>query len=121
MGAAMNAPSPFDRQRIIDDVLQRHAAGLESLGTAIRRLRLEVTGLDQESFAMMCRISTRALYQLERDKGNPTLGTLDGILRLFGLRMVLGAMRSDIPVASEVVKPVAKKRGTRPASRKPQS
>ncbi len=63
---------------------------------AIRRLRLEVTGFDQQTFAQMCGMSTRALYQLETDKGNPTLSTVDSILRKFGLRMgLMAAMPSS--------------------------
>ncbi|MGX9557662.1 helix-turn-helix domain-containing protein [Pseudomonas sp. CFBP 5750] len=77
------------RREIIDDIVMQHVTGIETLGTAIRRLRLEVTGLDQETFAAMCKMSTKALYQIERDKGNPTINTLEAILRKFGLRLGL--------------------------------
>ncbi|MBU1330948.1 MAG: helix-turn-helix domain-containing protein [Gammaproteobacteria bacterium] len=77
------------RKQLIDEIIQRHTDGELTLGMAIRRLRLEVTGFDQESFAQMCGMSTRALYQLETDKGNPTLNTIDSIVRKFGLRMGL--------------------------------
>ena len=77
------------RKQLIEEIIQDHAEGELTLGMAIRRLRLEVTGFDQETFARMCAMSTRALYQLETDKGNPTLSTVDTILRKFGLRMGL--------------------------------
>ena len=77
------------RKQLIDEIIQLHTEGELTLGMAIRRLRLEVTGFDQETFARMCGMSTRALYQLETDKGNPTLSTIDSILRKFGLRMGL--------------------------------
>ncbi|KQW39416.1 MULTISPECIES: helix-turn-helix domain-containing protein [Pseudomonas] len=77
------------RRAIIDDIVMQHVTGIETLGTAIRRLRLEVTGLDQETFAAMCKMSTKALYQIEREKGNPTINTLEAILRKFGLRLGL--------------------------------
>ncbi|SDB06654.1 helix-turn-helix domain-containing protein [Pseudomonas sp. NFACC13-1] len=77
------------RRELIDDIVMQHVTGLETLGTAIRRLRLEVTGLDQETFAVMCNMSTKALYQIEKDKGNPTLSTIEAILRKFGLRLGL--------------------------------
>lgn len=79
------------RKQLIEEIIQLHTDGELTLGMAIRRLRLEVTGFDQETFAQMCRMSTRALYQLETDKGNPTLSTIDSILRKFGLRMGLMA------------------------------
>ncbi|WP_271408372.1 helix-turn-helix domain-containing protein [Pseudomonas sp. Q1-7] len=45
-----------------------------------------MTGFDQETFAAMCGLSTKALYQIDKDKGHPPIGTLDAILRKFGLR-----------------------------------
>lgn len=77
------------RKQLIAEIIQLHTDGELTLGMAIRRLRLEVTGFDQETFSQMCGMSIRALYQLETDKGNPTLNTIDSILRKFGLRMGL--------------------------------
>lgn len=87
----MKTMTGVERKQLIDEIMRLHAEGELTLGTAIRRLRLEVTGFDQETFAQMCGMSTRALYQLETDKGNPTLSTVDSILRKFGLRMGLMA------------------------------
>lgn len=83
----MNEMTGAERKALINDIMAKHGAGIETLGTCVRRLRLEVTGFDQETFAAMCGLSTRALYQLESDKGNPTLKTVDGVLRKFGLQM----------------------------------
>ncbi|MEH6386699.1 helix-turn-helix domain-containing protein [Pseudomonas profundi] len=87
----MKATTGELRKQLIEEIIQLHTDGELTLGMAIRRLRLEVTGFDQETFAQMCGMSTRALYQLETDKGNPTLSTVDSILRKFGLRMGLMA------------------------------
>ena len=100
----MNNMTGEQRKQLIEDIMAQHAGGRETLGTAIRRLRLEVTGLDQESFAAMCDMSTRALYLVETDKGNPTLSTVDSILRKFGLRlglMSLSAPQSMKPTVHE--------------------
>ncbi|WP_434572334.1 helix-turn-helix domain-containing protein [Pseudomonas sp. Z3-8] len=91
------------RRELIDDIVMRHVTGIETLGTAIRRLRLEVTGLDQETFALMCNMSTKALYQIEKDKGNPTLSTIEAILRKFGLR--LGLTKSATTLYTPPTKP----------------
>ena len=93
----MSTPNNAQRKQIIDDIMDAHASGRETLGTSIRRLRLEVTGFDQATFASMCNLSTKALYQIETDKGNPTLGTIETILRKFGLRLGLVA---GTPVSS---------------------
>lgn len=89
MGAAMKENINERRRELIDDIVMQHVTGIETLGTAIRRLRLEVTGFDQETFAAMCKMSTKALYQIEKDKANPTVSTLEAILRKFGLRLGL--------------------------------
>ena len=66
----MSTPNYEQRKQIIDDIMQGHASGRETLGTSIRRLRLEVTGFDQATFAAMCNLSVKALYQLETDREN---------------------------------------------------
>jgi DNA-binding transcriptional regulator YiaG len=86
-----------------NEVLQRRAildeiqAGLQdasiSMGQAVRRLRHEVTGLKQEQFAAMCKISLRTLRQLELDEGNPTVQTLNGVFRPFGMRVGIVPVR----------------------------
>ncbi|HDZ56902.1 MAG TPA: XRE family transcriptional regulator [Pseudomonas xinjiangensis] len=120
------------RKQLIEEIIRLHTDGELTLGMAIRRLRLEVTGFDQETFAQMCGMSTRALYQLETDKGNPTLSTVDSILRKFGLRMglmaamhsnrrrVIAGKRDGVPV-TYVISRGAKPKGTagsRPAAGK---
>lgn len=112
----MSTPNSEQRKKIIQDIMQGHASGRETLGTSIRRLRLEVTGFDQATFAAMCNLSTKALYQIETDKGNPTLGTIEAILRKFGLRLglVAGIPASSVALrepSSDVTRPV---RGANP-------
>ena len=73
----MKATTGELRKQLIEEIIRLHTDGELTLGMAIRRLRLEITGFDQDTFAQMCGMSTRALYQLETDKGNPTLSTVD--------------------------------------------
>ncbi|HCF7008352.1 TPA: helix-turn-helix transcriptional regulator [Pseudomonas aeruginosa] len=89
MGAPMKAVATEMRKRLIEDIALRHVTGEQTLGVAIRRIRLEVTGLDQETFATMCKISTKTLYQIETDRANATISTVEAILRKFGLRLGL--------------------------------
>lgn len=108
----MNAITPEQRKALIDDIMLQFQQGNETLGTAIRRLRLEVTGFDQETFAGMCKMSTRALYQIEKDKGNPTLNTIDAILRKFGLRVGLTSAPKNTPSPTlGLAKPASKTPG----------
>lgn len=70
----MSAPNSEQRKRIIEDIMQGHASGRETLGTSIRRLRLEVTGFDQSTLhdqADWPQLLRHAAEQLQRvpDKG----------------------------------------------------
>ena len=53
---------------------------------ATRRLR-ECTGLTQFEYAKLVKVAARALIDLERGVGNPTLGTLRKIAAPFGLEV----------------------------------
>ena len=77
------------RKQLLDEIAMLQASGELSLGQATRRLRKEITGLQQERFARMCKISLRSLRQLEQDEGNPTLATLNAVFGLFGMRVGL--------------------------------
>lgn len=77
----------FERQRYLDELGEQLAKGKISIGEAVYRLRKDVTGLGQTPFARMCKISLRALRQIEHNEGNPTLQTLNNIFNLFGMQM----------------------------------
>ena len=81
------------RQAILSEIQEQLLAGSLSIGKAAQRLRREVTGLRQEQFARMCKISLRTLRQLEQDDGNPTLQTLNGVFNRFGMRVGIVPMR----------------------------
>lgn len=93
----MKKLQPEERAQLVEEIVKRNAAGLDTIGTSIRRLRLEVTGLDQETFASMCKMSTKSLYELESGKSNPKLSTLEAVLRLFGVRMGMVMTAKIIP------------------------
>ncbi|WP_271194738.1 helix-turn-helix domain-containing protein [Pseudomonas turukhanskensis] len=78
-----------DRKAYIQGVAQEVAQGKLTLGGAVKRLRENLLGINQERFARACKISKRALSQLEVDSGNPTLATLDAVFRKFGLTIGL--------------------------------
>lgn len=98
----MKKIQPEERAQLVEDIVKRNAAGLDPIGTSIRRLLLEVTGLDQETFAAMCKMSTKSLYELESGKSNPKLSTLEAVLRLFGVRMGMVMTAKDKPTATLV-------------------
>lgn len=77
------------RKLLLDEICALQASGELTFGQAARRLRKEVTGLQQERFSRMCKISLRSLRQLEQDEGNPTLATLNAVFSPFGMNIAL--------------------------------
>lgn len=76
-----------ERDRTLTEIRTQLAAGDITIGQAVRRLRKEVTGLQQARFAQMCKLSLRALRQLEQDEANPTLHTLNSVFSPFGMQV----------------------------------
>lgn len=83
------------RQRgiILDELRGQLLEGTVSMGAAVKRLRTEITGLRQEQFASMCKISLRTLRQIEQDEGNPTVQTLNAVFRPFGMQVGIIPLR----------------------------
>ena len=71
----------------MNELQQQLASGEITIGAAVRRLRKEVTGLQQARFAQMCKLSLRALRQLELDESNPTVQTLNSVFNPFGMQV----------------------------------
>lgn len=74
-----------ERDAFYDDLVRSVSTGERTWGEVVRALRTEVTGLNQATFAKITRVSERTLRQLETDTGNPTLETLNAVLKPFGL------------------------------------
>ena len=77
----------LERNRILNELQQQLASGEITIGGAVRRLRKEVTGLQQARFAQMCKLSLRALRQPELDESNPTVQTLNSVFNPFGMQV----------------------------------
>ncbi|MBB4861708.1 DNA-binding XRE family transcriptional regulator [Pseudomonas nitritireducens] len=106
----MKQLDPIARATLIEEICQGLAMGA-GIGETIRRLRVEVLGVDQGTFAELCKMSTRALYEIESDKGNPRLDTLLRVIRPFGLGIHFGPSkptwlpRGTIPIAGTMTIP----------------
>ncbi|MCG8910326.1 helix-turn-helix domain-containing protein [Pseudomonas sp. DP-17] len=77
-----------DRGAFYDDLLARLAIGAPvDFGATVRLLRKKVTGMNQEEFAIACRLDVTTLRKLERNQISPDLILLGSILSLFGLQL----------------------------------
>jgi transcriptional regulator with XRE-family HTH domain len=83
------------RALLIESIQEGLAQGTLEIGEAVRRLRVEVTGLHQTQFAKMCKISVRTLVHIEHGEGNQTLKSLNAVFRPFGLKMGVVRIRRD--------------------------
>ena len=84
------------RALVIESIQEGLAQGTLEISEAVRRLRVEVTGLHQTQFAKMCKISVRTLVHIEHGEGNQTLKSLNAVFRPFGLKMVVVRIRRDL-------------------------
>lgn len=72
-----------DKQALYADL----EAGVLTPGQATRRMR-KIVGMSQTDYAVkVLKIFPRVLMDLERDRGNPTLETLEKVARPFGLKV----------------------------------
>ncbi|MBC8995539.1 helix-turn-helix transcriptional regulator [Pseudomonas sp. N40(2020)] len=85
-----------ERTVLIENIKEGLAQETLEIGEAVRRLRIEVTGLHQTQFAKMCKISVRTLVHIEHGEGNQTLKSLNAVFRPFGMKMGVVRIRRDI-------------------------
>jgi len=82
-----------ERAKVLASVQEALAKGDMTVGMAIQTLRKTITGLDQAHFAAMCKLSPRALRQLEHDESNPTVRTLNSVFKPFGMQVGIVPVR----------------------------
>lgn len=85
----------IERTALIESIQQALAQGTLDISEAVRRLRVEVTGLHQTQFARMCKISVRTLVHIEHGEGNQTLKSLNAVFRPFGMKMGVVRIRQE--------------------------
>ena len=74
-----------ERDEYYTRVVEAVDRGEMTWGEAVRGLRKDVAGMTQARFARITNLSGRTLRNLETDAGNPTIATLEAVLRPFGL------------------------------------
>ena len=70
-------------------------SGELSLGGAIRVLRRNIAKQNQAEFAQLCGLSRRTLVAIESDEANPTVQTVNQLLKLFGLQLGLARLHRN--------------------------
>jgi DNA-binding XRE family transcriptional regulator len=83
----MKRLSPDERHAFFEALYPRVERGDLTLPELLRTLRVDLLGADQDTFARIGKVSVRTLRELEAGRGNPSLKTLQHLLRPFGLHM----------------------------------
>ncbi|MCE8038940.1 helix-turn-helix transcriptional regulator [Halomonas desiderata] len=81
--------SPDEREAKLVAVVRQLLAEEINEGDALRILRRDVLGLSQEAYAKLVGISRRTLSDLERNRANITLDTMNRVYRPLGLKVGL--------------------------------
>ncbi|WP_019672499.1 helix-turn-helix transcriptional regulator [Psychrobacter lutiphocae] len=77
------------RTQARDIVIEQLFAGRISQGEALKALRVQVLNVKQDKFAQMVKVSRKTLSDIENDKGNYSMDTLNQVFRPFGLKVGL--------------------------------
>lgn len=97
------AMGPLQRKALLEDVGTLVHSGKWRFGDAVRFLRAVVLRKNRETFARLVGISAAALQKLEdRADANPTLDTLNRVLRPFGGAVGLVFPRMEPPPVATV-------------------
>lgn len=84
-----------ERIKARDEIVYQLSTGQIHLGQAIRRMRLEFTGLSQGRFGKIAGFSANTISAIERDAESASVKTLNKILRKFGMQLTIGALASS--------------------------
>jgi DNA-binding XRE family transcriptional regulator len=93
-----------EKQRFFERLHQDLAERRHDLASLTKTLRQDFLGVDQPTFARLSKVSLRTLKAIEAGQGNPTLKTLNNLLRPFALEMWVVA-RVTVPPPPKVRDP----------------
>lgn len=84
-----------ERIKVREQILTELQNSEIHLGQAIRRLRLQFTGLNQKRFGKLVGFSATTISAIERDPEAATVRTVNKILRKFGMHLTMGPIASN--------------------------
>lgn len=80
------------RNEIIKQVLE----GEISQGQALRKLRIEVLGISQMQYIRLVNVSRQTLSDIENDKGNYSVQTINQVFKPLGLQLGLFPIQKEL-------------------------
>lgn len=102
--------TPNERSLIREQTFEELEGGKIHLGQAIRRFRLQFTGLNQKQFGKLTGFSATTISAIERDPESGTVRTINKILRKFGMQLTIGMINRISDTRTVTVSSGEKKR-----------
>ncbi len=78
-----------ERKSAMNAIIKKLLLGEITQGDALKKLRIEVLGLKQDTFAQLVSVSRKTLSEVENDKGNYTSDVINKLFKPFGLQVGL--------------------------------
>lgn len=93
-------PDHLERTSLRNAILAQLLKGELTQGQALKKLRVEVLGLNQERYTQLVKVSRLTLSEIENDKGNYSIATINQVFRPMGLEVGI------VPIAKELLREV---------------
>lgn len=93
-------PDHLERTSLRNAILAQLLKGELTQGQALKKLRVEVLGLNQERYTQLVKVSRLTLSEIENDKGNYSVATINQVFRPMGLEVGI------VPIAKELLREV---------------
>ncbi|WP_133543398.1 helix-turn-helix domain-containing protein [Mesocricetibacter intestinalis] len=87
----------IERQLIRENIILQLLTGEISQGQALRRLRVEALGINQQDYLKLTKVSRQTLSNIENDKGNYSIDTINQVFKPMGLKLGL------MPISKELM------------------
>ena len=81
--------STTERNNVRNEMIQALLSGEMTQGQALRKLRIEMLGVNQQQYMKMVQVSRQTLSNIENDKGNYSIETINQVFKPFGLELGL--------------------------------
>lgn len=93
-------PDHLERTSLRNAILAQLLKGELTQGQTLKKLRVEVLGLNQERYTQLVKVSRLTLSEIENDKGNYSVATLNQVFRPMGLEVGI------VPIAKELLREI---------------
>ncbi|WP_395897829.1 helix-turn-helix domain-containing protein [Avibacterium sp. 20-126] len=83
----LNVKNEIIKALLLDEMTQ---------GQALRKLRIEMLGVNQQQYMKMVKVSRQTLSNIENDKGNYSVETINQVFKPFGFELGLVPISKDL-------------------------